>query len=378
MASYECRGKNKLWSVRFTTFENGKEITKRLSGYKRKKDAEDAYIKFVNENSNNKVVTINDNILNRYFLDVYKEYYEYKKGIVKESTAYDIASIFDKHITPYFENYKIKEITKPVVLKWQQTLSKYSYKYKTKLRGYLFSLYKYLFYYYDVDNIVARVEPFKKDTKKQEMLIWSYGEFEQFINAIDNDILYKTFFTFLFYTGCRLGEALAINYNDIDLVSKTININKNITSKVLKEQTTNSFKVTTPKNNGSIRKILICDYLQQALKNYIYTYPECKTGQFFFGIDKPLDDNTIYRRLIKYCELAQVKKIRVHDFRHSHASYLIYLGANILLISKRLGHTNTQQTLNTYSHLYPNSEIELINKMNEFGQKMVKKNNNAM
>ena len=162
---------------------------------------------------------------------------------------------------------------------------------------------------------------------------------------------------------------------DIDLVNKTISISKSITSKVLKETTQKTYQVTTPKNNSSIRKILICDYLQQALLNYINDNPNAKDGQFFFGIDKPLDDNTIHRRLIKYSDLAKVKKIRLHDFRHSHASYLIYLGANILLISKRLGHINTQQTLNTYSHLYPSSEIELINKMNEFGQNLVNKKN---
>lgn len=376
MASYECRGKSKLWSVRFTTFENGKEITKRLSGFKRKKDAEDAYIKFINDNNNNIVATASNDILNIKFIDVYSEYFNYKKGIVKESTAYDIASIFDKHIVPYFESFKIKDITKPIVLKWQQTINKYSYKYKIKIRSYLFSFYKYLFYYYDIDNVVARVEPFKKDIAKQEMLIWSYSEFEKFITAIEDDILYKTFFTFLFYTGCRLGEALALSYNDIDFKNKSIAINKNVTSKVLKENTYKTFNVTTPKNSSSIRKILICDYLQQTLLNYVKANPEAKTSQFFFGIDKPLDDNTIYRRLIKYADKAEVKRIRIHDFRHSHASYLIYLGANILLISKRLGHTNTQQTLNTYSHLYPNSEIELINKMNEFGQNMVNKKNN--
>lgn len=378
MASYECRGKSKLWSVRFTTFENGKEITKRLSGYKRKKDAEDAYIQFVNEIKNNIITKTNDNILDRKFIDVYKEYFEYKKTAVKGSTAYDISLVFDKHINPFFCDYKIKEITKPVVLKWQQSLNGYSYKYKTKLRSYLYSLYKYLFYYYDVDNIVDRVEPFKKDIKKQEMSIWSYNEFMRFVDVITDDLVYKTFFIFLFYTGCRLGEALAISYNDVDFINKTITINKSITNKILKEQSQKNFKVTTPKNNGSIRTILICNYLQKILLDYVNTYPDTKNSEFLFGCDKPLDDNTIYRRLIKYANIAEVKKIRIHDFRHSHASYLIHLGANILLVSKRLGHTNTQQTLNTYSHLYPNSEIELINKMNEFGQNLVNKKNNMM
>ena len=59
-----------------------------------------------------------------------------------------------------------------------------------------------------------------------------------------------------------------------------------------------------------------------------------------------------------------MKKIRIHDLRHSHASLLINKGQNILIVSKRLGHSDITQTLNTYSHLMPNMQVEVIGALN--------------
>lgn len=361
MASYQCRGKNKLWSVRFDIIENGLSITKRLSGFPRKKDAEQAYMNFIQEYNEKKLhFTTEKSILDRSFDEVFKEFILYKKDKVKESTYYDTIKLSEKHILPFFKNMQIKKIAKPKILEWQSSLSEYSYKYKSKIRTVLYSFYKYLFLYYDVDNIVARVEAFKKPNVKKEMLIWTLEEFNNFISTFEDDILYKTFFYFLYYTGCRLGEVRALNYQSLDLEHKTININKSLTTKIFDEK----FLITSPKNYTSYRKIILPDILVEQLETYISTYPEVKESNFFFGTDKPLDDHTIYRRLEKHTLLSKNEPIRIHDFRHSHASLLIQQGANIVLVAKRLGHKDTEQTLNTYAHLYPNSEEELVKKLN--------------
>lgn len=62
---------------------------------------------------------------------------------------------------------------------------------------------------------------------------------------------------------------------------------------------------------------------------------------------------------------ASLKRIRVHDLRHSHASLLIELGFSTLLISERLGHENIKTTLDTYSHLYPQKHAEVADKLDE-------------
>lgn len=365
MASYQQRGKKKLWSVRFTITSNGKEVAKRLSGFERKKDAETAYRKFL-ENYNPALHTseaIQKDIYNTKFGDIIPAFKEYKRPNVKESTMVEMESALNKHILPFFQDLKINEITKQKILEWQLKLQPYSYKYKARLRAFLHLIYKYLYLYYDIDNIISRVEPFQRPKVKKEMQFWTLEEFNTFINYVD-DILWKTFFSFLYYTGCRLGEALAINFCDIDLENNVININKSITTKILERKANETYKITTPKNYTSFRKILIPIKLQNILMAYLQHYPEIKNSKFLFNGDKPLNGRDIYKNFEKYCTKSKIKKIRIHDFRHSHASLMISSGANIVLVAKRLGHASTQQTLNTYAHLFPSTEHELLNKLN--------------
>lgn len=74
-------------------------------------------------------------------------------------------------------------------------------------------------------------------------------------------------------------------------------------------------------------------------------------------------DSTIENRKNKYCAKSGVKKIRIHDFRHSNVSLLISLGADICVICSRLGHKDRNQTLNRYSHMFPSKEGEIVDKI---------------
>ena len=363
MASYECRGKNKLWSVRFNiTDPTGKEITKRLSGFERKKDAESAYRKFMDSYTPIKVSS-NLKTIDRPLKDFLPEYIAYKKSKLKESSLLEIKSIVYKYIIPVFGECKIKDITKIKILEWQNSLQHFSFNYKRKIRTNLHALFKYLYFYYDIDNVVDRVEGFNKPIEKKEMQFWTLDEFNQFISCIDNKI-WQVFFSFLYYTGCRLGEILALNINDINIGNRMLNITKSISTKYI-ERHEHSYIITTPKNTSSIRKIYLPVKLINLFNEYIERYPELKTQQFLFFGNKPLTDSTLHRKLDEYCLKSKVKKIRIHDFRHSHASLLIANGANVVLVAKRLGHSNTQQTLNTYTHLFPSSEFELIEKFDQ-------------
>lgn len=69
------------------------------------------------------------------------------------------------------------------------------------------------------------------------------------------------------------------------------------------------------------------------------------------------------------CKKSGVKKIRIHDLRHSHASLLIEMGFSPLLISEKLGHENIETTLQTYSHLYPNKHSEVAEKLEKLNEK---------
>lgn len=123
------------------------------------------------------------------------------------------------------------------------------------------------------------------------------------------------------------------------------------------------YEITTPKNKASYRRVMMPKNLVDIISQYkikCESEYEFNDDFFVFGGKLPLVDQTIRRRLDSYAKKAGVKQIRIHDLRHSHASLLINKGQNILIVSKRLGHSDITQTLNTYSHLFPNVQKQII------------------
>lgn len=356
MASYE-QSENRKWSVRFRYVEFGKLKQKRLSGFLTKKEAEKAYSEFVTTHQQGKRSDYNKMTFNQ----LYDNYLNYSKNRLRVSTIYDITHNFNKHLLPVFGNMKIFDISKKDIFAWQNTLNQtsYSYKFKSKLRGFMIALFKYAVFYYDLPlNPVLQVEPFKRTEAKKEMLIWSEEEFKKFIREID-DLTFKTFFTFLYLTGCRKGEAFALTWNKIDFDKNIVTINQNLTRKT---NNSNTYQIVPTKTNNS-RSILIPTTLVDMLKQLRTTQLDYQNYNFVFGGEKPLADNTTTRMFNYATQKAGVKKIHIHCLRHSHASFLISHGESIVMVSKRLGHASIEQTLNTYSHLMPNEEEKMVSKL---------------
>ena len=158
----------------------------------------------------------------------------------------------------------------------------------------------------------------------------------------------------MFFCGLRIGEALALTWNDI--IDNQFKITKTLTTKIKGQ----NYIILPPKNKQSNRTIPIPNRVQIALDkwyNYISKVDGFKKTWFIFRDYENLAPTTIARIKDNACKLANIKQIRIHDFRHSTASLLINNGANIGLVSKYLGHSNIETTLNIYSHLYE-SELE--------------------
>ena len=185
----------------------------------------------------------------------------------------------------------------------------------------------------------------------------------------------------------RKGEALALTWGDIDFHRKEIKVAKSLNRKRPKKggdviltshpetpssfgwhvSKTRSYEITTPKNRASYRQILMPNNLyDMTYEHYVQVKQDYgfSNNIFVFGGEVPVSDQTLRRRFDSYAQKAGVKKIRIHDLRHSHASLLINKGQNILIVSKRLGHSNITQTLNTYSHLMPNMQLEIVGALN--------------
>ena len=182
------------------------------------------------------------------------------------------------------------------------------------------------------------------------MQFWTREEFDKFISVVDNN-LYKTMFAMLFFTGRRKGEILALSPNDI--TEKGIKFNKSLTRKTIDDST---YKITSTKAE-KVATTPICEPLRNILKDYIV--PD---GEFFFGGNSPITDNTLRRAFNHYCTLAEVKTIRIHDLRHSFVSMLIHLGANITLVADLIGDTLPVVT-KTYAHLYEEDKTKIMSKI---------------
>lgn len=364
MPSYQKIGNDKLWSVRFYfTSANGVKKQKRLSGYKTKGDAEKAYIDFVN-NSSKEVITISKK---HAFNDLLERYFDYMRQNVKESTFVDSSSIFKLHIMPYFKDKKIEELTPLILLEWQNQFSKYSYKYKTRIRGNLYSFLRFCEKYYNIPNTMTKVDAIKNLEKKKEMQFWTETEFEKFIQCVD-DITYKAFFSFLYLTGTRRGEAMALNWNDIDLKNCVVKINKTITNHTLGEST---YEITAPKTANGIRTIALSNnlvILLTKLKEKQLQQENFSEEWFIFGGKQHLYIQNIFRNFKQTIIKAKVKEIRLHDLRHSHVSFLINRGKNhtatLYVIAERIG-DKVEQVLKTYGHLFPNQQDTFLKELEQ-------------
>lgn len=348
--------KRNTWYFRvYVEDKYGNKKQKERSGFKTKNDAKNAEIQFVKDaNSNSNELS---------FQELYDIYITDKKQKLKAQSLRATINRFEKHILPYFKDYQISKINHKVYINWKEEILKkqFSFKYNSSLHGCMVSILNYAVNFYNLDkNIASKVGNFAKGNYIPKVDFWTYEEFKQFISAVD-DNLYSTLFKTLYFTGMRLGECLALNWNDFN--GSYIYVNKTIA----KEKDNGNFIINSPKTRNSIRKIQLdieTINLLNKLKEYYKSSTNFSENWFIFGGPYPLSQSTIGRKKNEYCELANVKKIRIHDFRHSHATLLLSMGVPITVISKRLGHSDITMTLNTYSHLIPEDEYKAVNMLN--------------
>lgn len=352
MASYEKR-ENGKWTVRFRTIQNGIYSNKRLSGFNTKREAAEAYQNYIAKTK------IENNLINEKnitFDIIYANYFNYLEKRVKPSTYYDLQKRLDKHVLPYFQNFEIKRIEPINVLNWQKTIEHYSYKYKSHLLSYLKNIFNFAEKYYNIPSISQKIDNFRNLENKKEFQIWGLDDFHQFINYVDHPT-YHALFYLLYTCGLRKSEALALNWRDLDIRNKKIKINKTLTRKV----SGLAWAIQAPKTKNSYREILIPD----KVLNEIIKLPKENEDDFIFGGNHPIPEETLSRKFKEWIKISKVKNIRIHDLRHSCASFMIcYCNASVTAVAKRLGHT-VEMCLNTYAHMLPNEELQIINELNK-------------
>ncbi|MCI6431031.1 MAG: site-specific integrase [Lachnospiraceae bacterium] len=289
------------------------------------------------------------------FEDFWKMYYADMETRLREHTMRTKKYIVELKILPYFGNKRVNDITAADIRQWQNELIKmgYSPTYLKTINNQLSAIFNYAIRYYDLkSNPCAKAGSMGK-SKAEEMDFWTGEEFRKFIDSVMNKRLSYMAFMTLYWTGMRLGELLALNPKDVDLEKRTISITKSYQRLGKKDV------ITPPKTPKSKRVITVPEFLAADIKDYMDSLYDLQENDRLFPITKYYLEHEMQRGIKE----SGVKRIRVHDLRHSHASMLIELGFSPLEIANRLGHEKVETTLNTYAHLYPNKQTKLAERL---------------
>lgn len=170
---------------------------------------------------------------------------------------------------------------------------------------------------------------------------------------LDSELNWDWFFLLIAKTGLRFAEALALTKEDFDFEKKRIIINKSWNYK----EKIGHFQPT--KNESSNRTVMVDWQLMQQFQSLIRSKDDNQL--IFFDKDQRVYNSTLNQKLATYCEKLDIPIISIHGLRHTHASLLLYEGVSIASVAKRLGHSNTTTTQETYIHIIR----ELENKDND-------------
>lgn len=331
---------------------NGKRIVTTRRGFKTYADADQVYNQltrvkaddFVKQNQ----ITIDE---------LHKIWFENYKNTVKESSAISESGIYKNHIEPFFGNQFIDKITVVDLQKWADKKANELVAFR-RVIAVMNGLFEYgMRLNFVSSNLVKRILIPKKTTRKRrdiEKNVYTREELELFLKVAKNfPVMKYTFFKILACTGLRRSECLALTWQDIDFKNNLLHVNKTLAYGL-----NHQVIVQTPKSKKSNRKIPISSSLKKALIEYQKQSTSKKLFHTLNGKYLYLGTPNIWLKKI-YDENPDLKKITVHGFRHTFATLLISeTNVKPKTVQMILGHKNIEITLNLYTHINQDNQIE--------------------
>ena len=342
------------WTM-YTRYKDwqGQVKEKRKRGFRTKHEAQEYERQFLMKQSKDIQMPFDR------FVEVYLEN---MKPRLKYSSYVNKEYIINDKILPYFKNKALSDISATDIIQWQNALlskrdengKPYSQTYLRTIQNQLTAIFNHACKFYDLPlNPCVRSGKMGK-AKANEMLFWTKDEYLQFLEAMKEKPISYYAFEILYWCGIREGELLALTRGDFDLEKRRLRINKSL--QVIRGEE----HITSPKTEKSNREIELPQFLCDEMEDY-------------FGMLYKADDNTRLFEISKSYLLHEmkrgasetgVKRIRIHDLRHSHVAYLIELGFSPVEIAERLGHESIAVTY-MYSHLYPSKQRAIADRMNK-------------
>jgi len=369
-------GRKWYFSVCYET-ANGERKRKKGQLYLTKQEAQEAERQYL--------IEVKQCRIDITFEKLYHKYIDYVEDSIKGSSKYCKDNRMKNHILPYFGKMNIHDITINKIIDWKTKINKaiygknnkkYSLKYKQTLMAELRTILRYAVDFYGLkENFAGKVMMFHDKSEEvvldeEKIRYITPDEYNLFISVIDK-MVFKVFFAFLYYMGVRKGEAQALDWKDIDFEKNTVRIIKTVTNKTDElNESGIKFKITNTKNrkNRTIKMPPILKDMLLELYQYYAKHEGFDRDWFVFGGYRHLPNQSIDNvkeqsfKLIKEKYGKEINRITNHEFRHSHASYLISKGVRIELIAYRLGDT-VDVVLKTYAHLFPEVEDSVIDEL---------------
>ena len=282
------------------------------------------------------------------------------KPRLKENTWLTKKHIIETKILPYFEKKNVSEITTKDVITWQNELlafrdekrGPYSQTYLKTVHNQLSAIFNHAVRHYDLRSNPAAKAGNMGTEERKEMKFWTKEEYQKFAEEMmDKPISYYAF-QMLYWTGIREGELPALTPADFDFERRTVKISK--TYQRLKGKDV----ITSPKTRKSNRTIKMPQFLCEEMQDYIgMLYGYKKKDRIF-----PISKNYLHREMDRGSRAAGVKRIRIHDLRHSHISLLIDMGFSAVAIADRVDHESIEITYR-YAHPFPSKQTEMAKKL---------------
>lgn len=324
----------------------------------RKKDAKAFQDEFMaNIGIGNKKLTVND---------LYMHYIKEHKMKLNSAYAYD--SVFRLYIKDSIGKLKVSEVNQKEIKKWQKDLLSHVFRnnYLQKIQGMLRTAFQFGVRYEYIERNPFLIENLKVEEEKHVVEHWIPQEFDQFIKCVDNQT-FADFFSLLYWTGLRYGEAVALTAKDFDPINGTIKVSKTWDAK--------NRIATTPKTLNSYRTVVCTRQAQAALTERLQSYASAYGNDedtIIFGFNTHLSPTTMQHAFERYIKKAGVKKINIHALRHSHVFMLRESGFDAFDIAKRLGHS-VDMVNNTYGQFFLDRQKSMIDKMEKMQENATQK-----
>ena len=343
---------NGTWYVQFRyTDWKGERQQKLKRGFATKKEAQAWEREFLMQKQADVNMTFES------FAQLYEKDMKLK---LKLNTWLTKESIIQKKILPYFGKRKLSEITAKDVMDWQNAIrgltdakgKPYSPTYLKTVHNQLSALFNHAVRYYGLQVNPAAKAGNMGVEERREMLFWTKEEYLKFADAMMDKPLSYYAFEMLYWCGIREGELLALTPTDFDFEAGTVSISKSY------QRLKGKDVITTPKTKKSNRVIKMPKFLCGEMEDYLKMFYSTGANERIFPVSK----HYLHHEMDRGAKAAGVKRIRIHDLRHSHISLLIDMGFTALAIADRVGHESIDITYR-YAHLFPTRQTEMADKL---------------